>query len=257
MRADRVALVIVALVVAALAAFFVWRGQAAQVGAGPTAYPQLTQAPPEVAVPSAAFVGDSYSAGTGSSGFDNRFTTLVAAYEGWQGSSFAYGGTGYLRAATQNARIGCGQDACPNYLDVVDRVIAANPNIVVVSGGRNDVELPEAQVEQAIDDFYARLRAGLPEAQIIVVSPVWAYSSPPAQLGRIRTAVREAAARVGAMYLDIGEPLVDDRTLLTNDRVHPNDAGHAELARLIEVALSAAEQGATDPASPSPSPTAP
>lgn len=253
-RVDLIVLGVVAVAVMALLLSVFTRMQENRAEAAVQTYPQLTQAPPTIAVQSVAFIGDSYSAGTGSTGYNTRFTTLVSAYEGWASQSFAYGGTGYLRTATTSAKTGCGSDYCPSYGQVIARVKAYDPTLVVVSGGRNDVNLDETQVETAISDFYTALRTTLPQARIVATSPLWAYTQPPAQLARIQQAVRSNAARVGATYLDLGQPLVDDQNLTAPDRVHPNNRGHAEIARLIEVALSNTPEATPLPASPSATP---
>ena len=245
---------VVGIAVVALLLSVFTRMQENRAEAAVQTYPQLTQAPPTIAVQSVAFIGDSYSAGTGSTGYNTRFSTLVSAYEGWASQSFAYGGTGYLRAATTSAKTGCGANYCPSYGQVITRVQAFNPTLVIVSGGRNDVGLDETQVESTIADFYTTLRAALPKARIVVTSPLWAYTQPPAQLAQIQQAVRSNAARVGATYLDLGQPLVDDRNLVARDQVHPNNSGHAEIARLIEVALSNTPEATPPPPSPSATP---
>lgn len=191
-------------------------------------------------VPTAAFIGDSYSAGTGATGFNTRFTTLVSAYEGWSSNSFAYGGTGYLRAVTKNGAVGCGVDICPRYGDVISRVARYNPTIVVVSGGRNDVTENMPEVATAIEEFYRDLRRKLPKAIIYSTSPIWDDRTPPAQLKQIQAEVRTAVESVDGTYIDIGEPLRGKPDLVAKDGVHPNNAGHAAIAHAVEVALSAA-----------------
>lgn len=242
------ALWVLAAVAVASVCGLLWKVRASEAASTSYNYPQLTQSPPGVAVPTVAFIGDSYSAGTGSSGYNSRFTTLVAAYEGWSSSSFAYGGTGYLRQRNGASReTGCNSEHCPNYPAVLQAVKTYNPSIVFVSGGRNDVGLPPNLVVSAINRFYTNLHAALPHARIIVTSPMWAYSDPPPQLVTIQAAVRAAARRAGATYLNLGEPLVKDRALVSGDHVHPNDRGHAAIAHAVEVALSNTRQTSPTP----------
>ena len=245
LRFDLGALTIALIVVLGLLAVLLVRMDHDRDAAAAAEYPQLSQPSPTVAVPTVAFIGDSYSAGTGSSGYNSRFTTLVAAYEGWSSSSFASGGTGYLRSATSDKKTGCGAEHCPSYGEVIARVRNYDPTIVFVSGGRNDVGLPEAEVERAIERFYSDLRTALPNARIIVTSPLWAYSTPPAELSNIQQFVRQAATSAHGTYLDLGEPLVDNRALVSSDRVHPNNRGHAVLAQAMEVGLSRADASST------------
>lgn len=230
-------IVVAVLVLLAVGTLFVRMNalayEAAQVPSLPVPTPTA-----RVGVPTVAFVGDSYSAGTGSTGYNTRFTTLVSAYEGWSSMDFAYGGTGYLRSVTHDARVGCGADVCPMYARVIPRVKAFDPTIVVVSGGRNDVGEPDSDVDPAIRAFYQDLRRALPRAQIYATSPIWDSRTPPAQLESIQRAVRASVTVVGGYYLDIRQPLEGESALIAKDGVHPNDRGHAALAQAIEVALS-------------------
>ena len=235
-----VAVAITAAVVAVLvgALLVQWRSNAERADAAVSfAVPTPTA---RTGVPSAAFIGDSYSAGTGATGFNTRFTTLVSAYEGWSSNNFAYGGTGYLRAVTKNGAVGCGVNVCPRYGDVISKVARYNPTIVVVSGGRNDVLEDMPDVTVAISEFYRDLRRELPKATIYSTSPIWDDRPPPAQLKQIQAAVRTAVESVGGTYIDIGEPLQGKPKLVAKDGVHPNNLGHAAIAHAVEVALSAA-----------------
>jgi lysophospholipase L1-like esterase len=185
----------------------------------------------------AAFIGDSYSAGAGSTLEERRFTTRVSVAEGWQEENEAFGGTGYASSATENGAVACGQAVCPAYPDVIERVAKLKPDVVVVSGGRNDVPTEDGKVRSSVSAFFVDLRKALPDTTIYVTSPVWDYTTPPAKLGQIAGWVKAAAKGVNATYLDIGEPLQGHRNLVASDGVHPNDAGHAALATAIEKAL--------------------
>ena len=57
----------------------------------------------------------------------------------------------------------------------IPAVVAAKPDIVIVAGGRNDLDetLPDAQIQADVTAAFTALRAGLPHALIIAVSPVW------------------------------------------------------------------------------------
>lgn len=198
---------------------------------------QYTPPPATVAVrQTAAFIGDSYTAGAGADAPAKRWSTLVAGAEGWLEVNDARGGTGYLQTAEQGQGA-CGLAVCPNYAQMISAVAKAKPDIVVVSGGRNDVVLEDGRVHDAIDAFYPALRKALPKSTIYVVAPVWDYTAPPSELERIQSYVRSAAAKVGAAYLEIGEPLDGHADWTVADHVHPNDQGHAAIAAAVEKAL--------------------
>lgn len=188
---------------------------------------------------SAAFIGDSYTAGTGASGPSTRFTSLVASTENWQAQDLAYGGTGYITTAT-NGVGACGQAHCPDYRAVIAQAKKANPSVVIVTGGRNDVGQRDSDLSSGIRGFYEDLAKALPKAKIYAVSPIWGPDTIPSQLSTIRQDVKDAAGANGATYLDIGEPLQGHADAVIADQVHPNDLGHKLIAAAIEKALKKA-----------------
>ena len=184
----------------------------------------------------AVFIGDSYTRGTGASSPALRWTSLVAVARGWQEQNLGLGGTGYLTTAGVK---GCGQASCPSYPDVVDEAVAAEPEIVVVGGGQNDFRAfesdPQAVVD-AVDETYARLRRGLPEAQLIAVGP----STPGRVTGTVKAmdaAVQKAAEANRVTYVSLIRPEpVLSRDMVIADGVHVDDAGHRAIAdRVLSV----------------------
>ena len=92
-------------------------------------------------VPVVAFLGDSYSKGIGASSNGKRWTTLVSAAMGWSELNLAEGGSGYTTTYL-------GQKT--DYSIKLEVIAAAQPDIVVVSGGRNDYEAGTSAVVGAI-----------------------------------------------------------------------------------------------------------
>jgi lysophospholipase L1-like esterase len=179
-----------------------------------------------------AFIGDSYAAGAGTSAPPHRWTTRVSLSLGWDEENVALGGTGYLASSTdRNGTVR------PNYEAVIAKASQAKPVAVIVSGGRNDVGLPIESVEASVQEFYTSLRAALPKATIIAISPVWDASQPPAELAQVAAAVQAAVQEVGGTYLDVGQPLAGKPDLITGDKVHPNDQGAAKLADAVRTAI--------------------
>ena len=185
-----------------------------------------------------AFIGDSYSAGTGASK-DQGFVSLLSKQLKLKPSNFAQGGTGYIKRIDAKGEGACGRDVCLNYGEMADKVIVNAPAAVVVSGGRNDPADPAA-FDAAAKALFAELRAGLPSAKLIATSPVWGADGPPPQAEEMRESVRAAVTAAGGTFVDLGQPFEGHPELITKDNVHPNDAGHKVLADVVRAGFTAA-----------------
>ena len=182
-----------------------------------------------------AFLGDSYTAGSGASATDRRFSSIVASGEGWQEINFGVGGTGFFNERTTGANPAL---AYPNRLD---SVVDSQPATIIVTGGRNDVgqwNRDSKPVADNIESTIRILRQRLPDARIIIVSPMGSAETPaPSAYAAMASVERLSAIAVGAEFIDIGQPLEGRPDLVEEDQVHPNDAGHAALADAILNAL--------------------
>lgn len=175
--------------------------------------------------PVAAFVGDSYVSGSGPSQRDKRWTSLVSQQMGWIEHNFGAGGTGYWRTSPAN----------PNYLGRVGAVIADNPDIVVVSGGQNDIDEfvhDSGSVSEAIARTYAALHAGLPNARIIAVGPSLPLGDSPS-LDALDQRVQAAAQAVGGDYVSLIAPVPVIQANMVVAGGHVDDAGHAAIAERV------------------------
>ena len=184
----------------------------------------------------AVFIGDSYTQGKGASSPATDWVTLVATAKGWGYDNLGKGGTGYATVSDVN---GCGLAVCPNYQDMADAAIASKPQTVIVAGGQNDFTAfltNPAKEKAAIRATYAKLRAGLPDAQIVAVGPStpWAVDSTVAEMDQ---AVQDAAASVNAKYVSLIEPNVIAPDMVSGDKAHVSDAGHKAIAERMLAAL--------------------
>lgn len=247
-RVQAVAVVVAAVVVAAVIgawALVVEPQQRAETlaRAEATAIPvpaQSATAAPAPAPVTAAFIGDSYTAGTGASDPAHSWAGLFAAARGWDAANLARGGTGYLTSPTgAKAREACGEDVCPNYAAEIHDAAQARPDVVVVAGGRNDGSAVTPALRDAVTGFYQALRAALPNARIVAISPIWAADTPQPDPAEYKALVRQAATAVGGEYVELGEPFAGHPEMIGPDRVHPNQSGHAYLAEVVGRAVKA------------------
>ncbi len=196
---------------------------------------------PEGDEPVAVFIGDSYTVGQNTSLEGVGFAGLLAELQGWQAVNLAHSGTGYAKSHDLEW---CPPGGCPAYAGVIDEARAVDPDIIVVSGGRNDVWLEdEERVEAAIEGFYTQLRAAFPTERIIVTSPLWSAGPTPAILEPVREQVEHHATRIGAEHLELGDLFEHDPELITDDGIHPTEEGLERIAERIDAMLDAAPVG--------------
>jgi len=202
----------------------------AAVSASSVPLPNSSAASSAPALPVVAFLGDTYAAGGGATSRTMRWSSLVATDFGWTEQNFGIGSTGYSTGGTLPG-------GTP-YTARVAALVATSPSIVIVVGGRADVDVNNqaAQIKAAVTATFTALRAGLPTATIVAESPLWASTKPPAMLAQVAADVKAAVTAVGGRYLDIGQPLVGTPANIGPNPALPNDAGYAALAAAFEAA---------------------
>jgi lysophospholipase L1-like esterase len=93
-------------------------------------------------------------------------------------------------------------------------------------------------IRHQIDADFAYLAAELPDARFIVVEPFWYTDSRPESVDVIIAWVRDAAEGIGADWVpDASHWIEGHPEWMAGDRLHPNDAGYAEMARRMDAAL--------------------
>lgn len=204
----------------------------------PSPSPSVTPSAAPAAISSVAFIGDSYAAGTGASEPAKRWTSLVSSANGWTETNLGHPRTGYLRSGTQPPCTAPG--SCPPFTDVVEQAVAAQPQLVIVTGGANDLAEDPAAAAAAVTKTLTDLRTGLPNATIVVVHPWWDMRDANPALATYTETIKTAAAAINATFADTGQPLVGHVDLVTSDGLNANDAGHAALAAAVTGALKLA-----------------
>ena len=182
---------------------------------------------------SVAFLGDSLTEGVGAPPGEG-FAWQTAQRLGWRAVRVdGVSGSGYVAA-------GAGRPLPAR----VWGIIAAHPQVVVVSGGNNDAfqGYPPAAVRRGAEQTFRALAAGLPHARIVVLGPipasVQALHAPDATNEAVRAAARAAGVRyIDARMLFRGAKLADVPDYISSDGLHPNEQGHAVIADTLAAAL--------------------
>lgn len=189
--------------------------------------------------PVVSFYGDSYTRGTGASSIDARWSTIISVERGWNEFNRSADGLGFVN---RRASMRDGLD------DIPALVIADDPDIVFVTMGLNDnfsYDDRADAIHRTIDSDLDRLRAGLPEARIVVVEPFWYTDERPASVDVIAGWVEDAAERIGADHIEGASHWLDGHyadspdSWMAADGLHPNDTGYAYMAERMDAALRA------------------
>jgi lysophospholipase L1-like esterase len=177
--------------------------------------------------PVAAFLGDSYTSGYVGAGLGRAgWPAIVGASLDLRPDVRAVPGTGFVNPGWTEQPI----------RTQASGVIGARPRIVFVAGGHNDRRFSTSRSTKAADAVLDRLRRALPDSILVVIGPIWQDGSPPASLRALRDHLRRKAAAIDAIFID---PLRDGwfagsaRGLIGPDGVHPTDAGHRHIAKLV------------------------
>jgi lysophospholipase L1-like esterase len=132
----------------------------------------------------------------------------------------------------------------------VAEAIRLKPDLVVLAAGHNDEYYGIDRTARAADTVLDELGAGLPGAILVVIGPIWYDGSPVSTIVALRDHLRARAAASGALFID---PIAErwfagsNHQLIGADGVHPTNAGHRHIARLVLAALAADPRFAPSP----------
>lgn len=176
----------------------------------------------------ALFVGDSYTAGAADVPRSDAFASLTCDSMSWLCLFDAQGGTGYAAEGHENlpTNTAFGQRLSRSKAEF-------RPDIVIVSGGRNDRGDPRAAAAASV--YLRSVRQAFPGARLVVLSPFWVHSNPPAWMRTLRISVKSAATSAGAVWVDTDGWLRPAD--ISGDGVHPTAAGHGALRNHLVTAL--------------------
>ncbi len=186
--------------------------------------------------PTAVFLGDSVTTGWQAVTHPrNRWTSLVCEHLRWREVALAADGMGFF-ARRGGTLPGGGRSPSCRDTTWLETVLRAEPDVVTVCLGLNDAALLPSQLElvrQAVEhdlSFLAARLRGVP----VVVAPYFPAVGVGPRFELVRRMVHEQSATVGLMSTDAMSLAVDgDTDKLSIDGIHPDDAGHAAIARAM------------------------
>jgi lysophospholipase L1-like esterase len=215
------------LLVPALATLLLWTG-----AAGAQAMTDDAPASADRATKRALFFGDSYFVGGGCSPDRNRGMARVAADElGYAPVIRGAGGTGFVAANPA-------YDAPPYLAQIRDGAFdVANPKLVVIEGGSNDVGLPIRKIRHNAKQVLLIARKRFPDALLVLMGPMQTYG-PYSDTNGIRDALKRVARRLGIRFVNPQKWTAGHDDWLCSDYVHPTYDGHRVLGRRLATALT-------------------
>lgn len=173
--------------------------------------------------PTAVFVGD---AATAVAPADSpSWVDSVSEAQGWTEINAGCSGSGYTQRGVCMA----------TYREQLPALVPDEPDVVVVSGGVDDLASSPGEIRAAVRATYTEARETFPEATIYAVSGL--ATGPSDALEVLDSAVADAASAVGAIYVDLGEPLADPA--LSGSDGSLTAAGHAAVAELTSNVIDA------------------
>lgn len=194
----------------------------------PTGVADYTPAPAPTTDPRpyVAFIGDSYTVGTGATSAGASYADVVAREMKWTAYRIGDVGSGYVLPGKN------GQTE----RDLIASADLRRSSAVILATGYNDGNPDRVDYRGLVMSAISDVRAKNPTAQIVLVGP-WApkgsYTSSPAEVSRI---LSEVAASEGAVFIS-PESWLTDPSLIASDGIHPNDAGHQAIGVAMAGAL--------------------
>lgn len=166
-----------------------------------------------------AVIGDSYSSGYAIPSLAQSWEHALGTAKGWTMDVAAVPTSGLINPGV------CGDY---RFSGRVAAVKAANPDLLIVQDGLNDLDYPAGDVERAAVDLLSQFKG---VKQVVVVGP----DTVPGKnhLSDVDQALKGAAAQTGAKYVST----LDWRLDLGKDGGHLSETGHQQYAALLGQSL--------------------
>lgn len=185
-------------------------------------------------------LGDSYTSGIRGVPPEQTYAGVAARQLGWQVVIGGYAGTGFV----QRGRIG------KSFVQLDDEQFGWRPapDMMIISGGHNDVVFSPDTVTQATRSLVMKVEQRWPKTHVVLMGPLWGGDPVPRALS-VRDAVKGVAAELDVPFID---PLqggwIHGNTyhgtgnapqLIRKDGTHPNQAGNLHIAARVVAELKA------------------
>lgn len=172
-------------------------------------------------------IGDSIMAGKGLDAAQ-AWPALIDDDPGVSVRNLGCSGAGFIAVGS------CGTD----FAGLVPQAVSSAPQLVLLESSDNDLGEPAAPLAAATTQTVAAIHKALPHAEIIGMNTLWDQpGAVPAEVGASSADLQRALAAVHGTYVDIGQPLAGQASLLQSDSEHPTVAGQVVLARTVRAAL--------------------
>jgi peptidoglycan/LPS O-acetylase OafA/YrhL/lysophospholipase L1-like esterase len=187
---------------------------------------------PDYLSPRVIFLGASITAGCCTQEVPS-WPDQVAKQLNWRVTNLAKTGTGFTHGNSYGV---CADGSCRSIAQMAVRAVTQRPDAVVISGGRNDCKIAMAdptRAQNSINQTFDALRVGLPYTPIIALSVIYNQKRAiPECYSRVNSWISAAAAKNKIAFIPgVTTWMAGHPEFLNSDRVHPNDAGHTEVAR--------------------------
>lgn len=196
----------------------------------------MPTAPRRPVFPTAVFLGDSVTTGGRSLSHPrNRWTSLVCEHLRWREVNLAADGMGFFVRRGGHLPGGGRSPSCRDST-WLETAVRAEPDVLTVCLGLSDAAaLPSHLdlVRRAVGhdlEFLARRLRGVP----VVVAPYFPAIDVGPRFAVVRRLIHERATELGLSSSDAATRAVaGDAAKLAADGIHPDDAGHAAIARAM------------------------
>lgn len=172
-------------------------------------------------------IGDSFTVGSGPVRGWESYAAEASRKLGWQLITAGAAGTGFVNPGRVRRNF---QKSFAEELSW-----RPAPDLLIISGGRNDRNTRAARINSAADRLLEAVRNQWPHTKILVIGPIW-MTKAPQWAYRVRDAIAISADEAEVAFLD---PLGGHwgHGAILPDGVHPTRRGHVRLAHWLVAEL--------------------